>query len=102
MKESRGSRRQRNAPTISDADYDDLVRELRGLEEQFPELVVEGTPTATVGAAGSATFAPVEHRVPLLSLDNAFSPEELVAWGERVARRLARVAAADVLADAVA
>jgi DNA ligase (NAD+) len=83
-----------DAPSISDADYDDLVRELRGLEEQFPELVVEGTPTATVGAAGSATFAPVEHRVPLLSLDNAFSPEELVAWGERVARRLARVAAA--------
>jgi hypothetical protein len=47
-----------DAPTISDADYDDLVRELRALEEQFPELV-EGTPTATVGAAPSATFAPV-------------------------------------------
>src|SRR5829696_7351799 len=76
-----------DAPTIADADYDLLVRELRRLEEQYPELVVEGTPTALVGAPGSATFAPVEHRVPMMSLDNAFSAEELVAWGERVARR---------------
>jgi DNA ligase (NAD+) len=82
-----------DAPTIADAEYDDLVRELRSLEEQFPELVIEDTPTATVGAAASTTFAPVEHRVAMMSLDNAFVPEELVAWGERVARRLARTAA---------
>jgi DNA ligase (NAD+) len=79
-----------DAPTIADADYDDLVRELRGLEEQFPELVMDRSPTATVGAAPSATFAPVRHRLPMMSLDNAFSPEGLVAWGERVARRLLR------------
>jgi DNA ligase (NAD+) len=79
-----------DAPVISDADYDDLVRELRSLEEQFPELVMEGTPTTTVGATASATFAPVRHRVAMMSLDNAFSAEELVAWGERVARRLLR------------
>jgi DNA ligase (NAD+) len=84
---------QQDAPTISDADYDDLVRELRALEEQFPELVVDGTPTALVGAAPSATFAPVEHRVPMMSLDNAFSAEELEAWGQRLERRLAQAAA---------
>lgn len=79
-----------DAPTISDADYDDLVRELRSLEEQFPELVMDGSPTLAVGAPASATFAPVRHRMAMTSLDNAFSPEELVAWGERVARRLLR------------
>ncbi|CAN5735571.1 NAD-dependent DNA ligase LigA [soil metagenome] len=83
-----------DAPTIADADYDALVRELRSLEEQFPELAVAGTPTAGVGAAASTTFAPVEHRVPMMSLDNAVTNSELVAWGERVARRLARTAAA--------
>jgi DNA ligase (NAD+) len=61
-----------DAPTISDADYDELVRELRALEEQFPALIVEGTPTALVGAPPSATFDPVVHRVPMMSLDNAF------------------------------
>ncbi len=89
-----------DAPAVSDADYDLLVRELRGLEEQFPELVVDGTPTALVGAPGSATFAPVAHRVAMMSLDNAFSADELVAWGERLARRLARLAGTPV--DAVA
>jgi DNA ligase (NAD+) len=88
-----------DAPTISDADYDELVRELRALEEQFPALIVEGTPTALVGAPPSATFDPVVHRVPMMSLDNAFSADELVAWGERLARRLARTAkAAEVAA----
>lgn len=76
-----------DAPTITDADYDDLVRELRALEEQFPELVVEGTPTAAVGAAPSATFAPVRHTVPMMSLDNAFSADDLMAWGARLQRR---------------
>ncbi|MGI8754613.1 MAG: NAD-dependent DNA ligase LigA [Acidimicrobiales bacterium] len=78
-----------DAPTVSDADYDDLVRELQRLEEQFPELVVEGTPTALVGGPASATFAPVVHRHAMMSLDNAFSPEELEAWGVRLDRRLA-------------
>lgn len=80
-----------DAPTVSDADYDDLVRELRRLEEQFPELVLDTSPTNTVGAAPSSTFSPVRHRMAMMSLDNAFSAEELVAWGERVARRLLRV-----------
>ncbi|MEZ5178566.1 MAG: NAD-dependent DNA ligase LigA [Acidimicrobiales bacterium] len=80
---------QLDAPTVSDAEYDELVRELRALEDAHPELVEEGTPTALVGAAPSATFAPVRHRVPMMSLDNAFSPEELEAWGDRLERRLA-------------
>jgi DNA ligase (NAD+) len=78
-----------DAPTIADADYDDLVRELRALEAAHPELVTAESPTARVGAAPSATFAPVVHRVPMMSLDNAFSTEELDAWGERLERRLA-------------
>jgi len=83
-----------DAPTVSDADYDELVRELRALEERYPALAVADSPTAQVGAAPSATFAPVVHRLPMMSLDNAFSADELVAWGERLARRLARTAKA--------
>ena len=78
-----------DAPTVSDADYDALVRELRALEEAHPALVTEASPTVRVGAAPSATFAPVTHAVPMMSLDNAFSAEELEAWGERLVRRLA-------------
>ena len=92
-----------DAPIISDADYDELVRELRALEERFPELATADSPTSQVGAAPSATFAPVVHRSPMMSLDNAFSADELVAWGERLARRLARsVAEAEAPAEALA
>jgi len=80
-----------DAPEIPDADYDALVRELQGLEERFPDLVTPDSPTRTVGAAPSATFAPVEHRVPMMSLDNAFSFDALQAWGGRLERRLAEL-----------
>lgn len=90
-----------DAPTVSDAEFDELVRELRALEEQFPELVVEDSPSAQVGAAPSTTFAPVRHRVAMMSLDNAFSTDELVAWGERVARRLARTDTAPEVAERI-
>ena len=76
-------------PEISDADYDALARELRALEEEFPELVTPDSPTQQVGGAPSATFAAVAHRVPMMSLDNAFSFDELVAWGTRAERGLA-------------
>lgn len=75
-------------PTISDADYDDLVRELRSIEEEFPELITPDSPTQRVGSRPSTTFAPVVHRVPMMSLDNAFDEAELRAWGERLQRRL--------------
>jgi DNA ligase (NAD+) len=79
-------------PEISDAEYDELMRELRALEEEFPELIVPDSPTQRVGGAPSELFAPVRHRTPMLSLDNAFSWEELNAWGKRVERALGRQA----------
>ena len=79
-----------DAPEISDADYDLLVRELRTLEDEHSELREEESPTGKVGAGALSTaFAPVVHRVPMTSLDNAMDSSELVAWGERVARGLA-------------
>jgi DNA ligase (NAD+) len=77
-----------DAPEIPDADYDALVRELRDLEDQFPELATVASVSQQVGSAPSPLFAPVTHRLPLLSLDNAFDPEELHAWGQRTARGL--------------
>ncbi|MGH2554270.1 MAG: DNA ligase LigA-related protein, partial [Actinomycetota bacterium] len=79
-------------PEISDAEYDELMRELRSLEEQFPELVTTDSPTQRVGSRPSELFAPVRHRARMLSLDNAFSWEELNAWGKRVERALGRQA----------
>jgi DNA ligase (NAD+) len=73
-------------PEISDADFDDLVRELREIEEVHPDLATPDSPTATVGAPPSGLFAPVRHRVPMMSLDNAFSLEDLLAWGKRLER----------------
>lgn len=75
-----------DAPEISDAEYDALVRELRAIEEQEPELVTPDSPTQTVGSAPSSAFAPVKHGVPMMSLDNAFSLEELEAWAKRMDR----------------
>jgi DNA ligase (NAD+) len=73
-------------PEVADAEYDLLMRELRELEDRFPELQTPDSPSQTVGGAPAALFAPVTHRAPMLSLDNAFSFEELDAWAQRVAR----------------
>jgi DNA ligase (NAD+) len=73
-------------PEVADAEYDDLMRELRALEDRFPELQTPDSPTQTVGGAPAPLFAPVTHRAPMLSLDNAFSFEELDAWAQRVER----------------
>jgi DNA ligase (NAD+) len=75
-------------PEISDAEFDELLRELKGLEEQFPALVTPDSPTQRVGGYVSAQFSAVRHRLPMMSLDNAFSFDELVAWGDRLQRRL--------------
>jgi DNA ligase (NAD+) len=80
-------------PDISDAEYDELFRELERLEEDYPDLRTDDSPTQTVGAPRAAAFAPVAHRVPMLSLDNAFSTEELAAWGRRTERIVGQVAA---------
>jgi DNA ligase (NAD+) len=75
-------------PEISDAGYDKLMRELQALEEKHPELITPDSPTQRVGAPPSELFAPVQHSAPLLSLDNAFSLEELDAWYTRAQRNL--------------
>jgi DNA ligase (NAD+) len=77
-----------DAPEISDAAYDALVRELRALEEAHPELITPDSPTQRVGAEAMTTFAPLRHRVPMLSLDNAFSADDLRAWEDRIRRTL--------------
>src|SRR5436305_10174278 len=74
-------------PEVSDAEYDALVRELRTIEEAHPDLVTADSPTQKVGAApDTSTFAPVRHRQRMMSLDNAFSFDELLAWGKRMER----------------
>jgi DNA ligase (NAD+) len=75
-----------DSPLISDAEYDTLMRELRVLEDRYPELRTPDSPTQQVGAMISTDFAPVEHLQQLLSLDNAFSAAELDAWAARVDR----------------
>ncbi len=75
-----------DAPTISDAEYDALERELRELEAEYPELVTPDSPTQTVGGAVSLGFASVKHRQRMMSLDNAFSVDDITAWLERVER----------------
>ncbi len=75
-------------PEISDAEFDELVRELRQLETDHPEFTVPDSESDAVGAAAVTTFDPVVHRVPMTSLDNAMDEQELRAWGERVAKGL--------------
>lgn len=77
-----------DAPEISDAEYDALERELLEIEGRRPDLVTPDSPTQRVGGEVAAAFAPFEHRIPLLSLDNAYGEVELREWGERLARAI--------------
>lgn len=77
-----------DSPEISDAEYDLMVRELRDLEAEHPELADAESPSEIVGAAAITTFDPVVHAVPMTSLDNAMDEDELRAWGDRVAKGL--------------
>lgn len=79
---------QDEAPSISDAEYDALKRRNADIEAAFPHLVRDNSPSLRVGASRSEQFAPVEHGVPMLSLDNAFSDEEAVEFEARVRRFL--------------
>jgi DNA ligase (NAD+) len=74
---------QENETLISDAEYDALEKELRQLEAEHPELALE-SPTQRVGGAASEVFSPVRHREQMLSLDNAFSEDEFLAWAQKV------------------
>ena len=73
-----------DSPEISDDEYDKLMRELRQLEEKHPQFITPDSPTQRVGAAPVEAFGVVEHREPMLSLGNAFSSEELLAWHKRI------------------
>jgi DNA ligase (NAD+) len=75
-------------PEITDGEFDALVRELRAIEAEHPDLAVPDSPTTTVGAAPSTLFSPVAHQVPMMSLDNAFSSGELQAWADRLAKQI--------------
>ena len=81
-------------PEISDAEYDELLAELQRIEAEHPELVVPESPTQRVGGAPAASFAPVRHRLPMLSLNNGFAEEDLRAFDRRARERLGREAAA--------
>ncbi len=81
-------------PEISDAEYDALLLELQRLEDEHPELVVPDSPTQRVGGAPAASFAPVRHRLPMLSLNNGFAEDDLRAFDRRIRERLGREDAA--------
>src|SRR5690348_13518088 len=75
-----------DAPSLSDAEYDALMNELKAVEAEHPELVTAESPTQRVGTTPQAGFAEVRHPRPMLSLSNVYSEAELQAWGARVER----------------
>ena len=77
-----------DAPEVPDAEYDRLMRELRELEAQHPELITPDSPTQRVGAEPLGAFSQVRHEVPMLSLDNVFDEESFLAFNKRVQDRL--------------
>jgi DNA ligase (NAD+) len=75
-----------DSPTMSDIEYDTKMRELRALEDEYPELRTPDSPTQTVHGNVSTMFTPVEHLERLLSLDNVFTDEDLGGWADRAAK----------------
>jgi len=81
---------QLDSPLISDAEYDRLMQDLLAIERQYPELATPDSPTQRVGAPPVKAFATVRHKIPMLSLDNAFSDEDVEDFHRRVSQRLGR------------
>lgn len=77
-----------DAPVVSDAEFDRLLRRLEAVEEEHPALRTPDSPTQKVAGAYETEFTSVQHRERMLSLDNAFADEELATWAERVAAEL--------------
>ncbi len=77
-----------SAPEISDLQYDKLYKQLQALEEQHPELVTTDSPTQRIGDQPVSDLQPVEHRVPMLSIENTYSEEEIRKYGQRIAKLL--------------
>jgi DNA ligase (NAD+) len=88
-----------DAPTISDAEWDRMLRELKEIEAGHPELVTPDSPTLRIGAEPATQFRKVQHLAPMYSLDNAFSADELQAWEERNARLASEVREGGYLAE---
>ena len=86
-------------PQVPDAEYDRLMRELQSLEAEHPELVTPESPTQRVGAKAAQGFGEVSHAIPMLSLDNCFSDDELLAFDRRVRERLERDGPVDYVAE---
>ncbi|MEU6532653.1 NAD-dependent DNA ligase LigA [Streptomyces sp. NPDC046928] len=78
----------KDAPVVSDAEFDTLLKRLEALEEKYPELRTPDSPTQKVAGSYETEFTAVEHRERMLSLDNTFNDEELAAWVDRIAREL--------------
>ena len=83
-------------PDLPDAEYDKLMIELRALEAQYPDLITPESPTQRVSGEPVAAFGVVTHKVPMLSLDNAFTDEDVLAFDRRIHERLGPEAEADV------
>jgi DNA ligase (NAD+) len=90
---------QLDAPLISDAEYDRLMAELIAIEREHPELITPDSPTQRVGAPPVKEFAAVTHEVPMLSLENAFSEDDIFAFDRRIHERLQTSAAVDYVAE---
>ena len=86
-------------PSIPDAEYDRLFRELQALEAAHPELITPDSPTQRVGAAPLSEFGEVKHAIPMLSLGNVFSDEELIAFDKRIHDRLKSEAEIEFVAE---
>jgi DNA ligase (NAD+) len=84
-------------PEVPDAEYDRLMRQLQAIESEYPELITEDSPTQRVGDTPISAFGTVQHQVPMLSLDNAFAPDELREFHRRVTDRLELEVGADQL-----
>jgi len=78
----------KDAPVVSDAEFDELLKSLEALEERYPELRTPDSPTQKVAGSYATEFTAVEHRERMLSLDNTFNDDELAAWADRIAREL--------------
>ncbi|CAB4566247.1 unannotated protein [freshwater metagenome] len=89
-------------PTVSDAQFDDLWRELLTLEESHPDLVDPNSPTREVGGGFSTHFTQVDHIEPMMSLDNVFDEEELESWFERVEKEISPTWLCEVKVDGLA
>ena len=88
-----------DSPEISDAEFDRLMRELRTLETESPDLITPDSPTQRVGSAPVSSLAEVVHTTPMLSLDNAFTEEDVIAFDRRVRERLEGVESVEYAAE---